>query len=66
MPKIDFQRINYHKLFRTEEYLKTVRLVNKKQLQALGGNPKNNVNITSRQAREEEAAREARVNAQHS
>jgi hypothetical protein len=35
--------------------LKTVRLVNKKQLQAMGGIPKNNLNITSRQMKDEEA-----------
>ena len=64
VPRIDFNKINYHKLFRTEEYLKTVRLVNKKQLQALGGNPKNNLNVTSRHAREDEAARGTKVQGQ--
>lgn len=46
-------------MFRTEEYLKTVRLVNKKQLQAMGGNPKNNLNITSRHVKD------ARLHHQH-
>ena len=43
-----------------------MRLVNKKQLQALGGNPKANLNITSRHIRDEEATREAKVQAQNS
>lgn len=30
--KLDFERINWHKIFRTDEYLKSLRLINKKNL----------------------------------
>ncbi len=32
MPKIDYGSINWHKVFKTDEYLKKMRLINQKQL----------------------------------